>query len=341
MEPSPDPSLVYLLPARDASHLATSPVGTMHRAPGRGRLFAPHDSRITSETGTSGPLRNLAALEQHEQRVRGHLAKLDQRMPDRREGRGGVAGRRDVVEPDQRDVLRHPDAGLVTATDHADRRAIVERGDGGRAFGRSGNRPSSSWAIVRPPSISRGRRETARRVWLQPDLGERLAVAEVPGGRRARRVPLERGVREREVGDPPVPELQQVLRGQVRAAQADRRRSPARPGPGCGPAPARPGCRPPRAPARRPWPARAELWVPVATTTPSQMPVRSEASARISTSRSRAPASITPTWKPCRWATFLTPVAMSAKNGLDRRHARTVMMPVRWRRRLRAAWLGV
>ena len=83
------------------------------------------------------------------------------------------------------------------------------------------------------------------------------------------------------------------------------------------------------------------LCVPVATTTPSQMPVRSEARARISTSRSRAPASITPTWKPCFWATFLTPVAMSAKNGLDRRHARTVMMPVRWRRRLRAAWLGV
>src|SRR5215211_1767503 len=80
------------------------------------------------------------------------------------------------------------------------------------------------------------------------------------------------------------------------------------------------------------------LWVPVATTTPSQMPVLSEASARVSTSRSRAPASITPTWKPCRWATFLTPVAMSAKKGLERRQARTAMMPVRWRRRLRAAF---
>src|SRR5262245_54546686 len=70
-------------------------------------------------------LRHVAAGDQREQRLGRHLPQLDQRVADGGEGRRGVAGCRDVVEADQRDVFGYTDTNLVAASDDADCRAIV------------------------------------------------------------------------------------------------------------------------------------------------------------------------------------------------------------------------
>src|SRR5215207_3203637 len=102
------------------------------------------------------PLGDVIAGDQGEQGIRRHLPELDQRVTDGGEGRRGVARRRDVVEADQGDVFGDADAGLVAATEHADRGAVVERGDGGRAVG-TGREPFEQVVEHGPPALDLAR----------------------------------------------------------------------------------------------------------------------------------------------------------------------------------------
>src|SRR5215212_7442900 len=118
------------------------------------------------------PLQDFVAADEREQRLGGHLAKLLQRVPDGGQGRRGVAGGRDVVEADQRHFFWDPDAGLVAAANHADRRAVVEGGDGGRAVGAVREARQEVVDHGAPALDLAGATEQPARVRLQPALGE-------------------------------------------------------------------------------------------------------------------------------------------------------------------------
>src|SRR5688572_10300494 len=130
MEPLQVLRRVYLILGRhDASHPYRSIAcrGAMHRArPGlRSLVRAARLADHQRDGYRPVPLGDLAAVDQGEQGIGGHLPQLDQRVADGGEGRCGVARRRDIVEADEGHVFGDADAGLVAGTNHANRGAVV------------------------------------------------------------------------------------------------------------------------------------------------------------------------------------------------------------------------
>src|ERR1700691_6124020 len=71
-------------------------------------------------------------LELAQQQADGGPAELGERLADRRQGRDGDRGLGGVVEPDDRQVVRNPQATGGRRLHRADRHAVVEREDRGR-----------------------------------------------------------------------------------------------------------------------------------------------------------------------------------------------------------------
>ena len=101
------------------------------RAARRGGRLAHDEPRLQLDVQRLEPL----VVEQAQQQAHGHAAHLGERLAHRRQRRVDDRGLLGVVEADDRDVVRNPQAALARDAHRADRGVVVEGEDRGRRIG--------------------------------------------------------------------------------------------------------------------------------------------------------------------------------------------------------------